>query len=900
MYARHHFNHSIQLVICLMLLVFLQGFSSTVQAQEIPQAEYDALVALYNSTNGNGWVNNDNWLTTNPPSTWYGVTVQNGHVAYLTLNSNQLSGSIPPELSTLAYLVRLELNDNQLTGSIPLELTTMDNLDWLYLNKNQLSGNIPPELGNMTKLERLTLNNNQLTGSIPPELGNMDYLDYLHLAGNQLNGSIPLELGNMDDLQQLVLNNNQLTGGIPPELGNLANLDWLHLFSNPLGGSIPPELGNLTGLISLQLYSNQLTGSIPPELGNLTHLSSLYLMSNKLSGSIPPELGNMTNLKLLYLYNNQLSGSIPPELGNMTEIYHLWLHDNQLSGDIPPELGNLDNLHHLRLYNNNLSGFPPGLGNSASVYAIDISNNQLSGSIPADLGNAPKLYALYLNSNQLSGPVPPELGNSATLKSLGINDNPLLSGPLPMEWTNLPLFYFAFFNTDLCEPDDQIFQDWLSSISSVKSTGVICTNINNPPVAVCQDVTVSSGLNCTVDVLPEQVDNGSYDPDGDNITLSLDPAGPYPIGENPVSLTVSDGSFSASCEAIITVTGGSGSVAGTVGVNATGLQGITAKLLENETPTNIVAETVTDALGQYSFADMALDEYQVMIIVPLGYSVDQNFVSTSLVCGVTNVIDFNFSEIIVVNNARGKGYWKHQFDVYVKGRGNAQETEEGLNTFISEVHNRYDPRFNIFVDELSFEDWQKVLSVKGNAGMDIKAKSHIGALALNIMSQKIAQYEIVTEDNYTAGDVLTFVSELLLDSDPGNDELAKDLAECVNEQQMIAAGLVHPSQDILYKDQALGPDRDKSGVPAQFNLHQNYPNPFNPLTSISFDLPKETFVSLKIFDVRGRIITQLVHSALNAGHYKVEFDGSDLSSGIYYYTLITDEFRSVKKLILTK
>jgi hypothetical protein len=77
---------------------------------------------------------------------------------------------------------------------------------------------------------------------------------------------------------------------------------------------------------------------------------------------------------------------------------------------------------------------------------------------------------------------------------------------------------------------------------------------NEPPVAVCQDVTVMADGNCEGVVLPEDVDDGSYDPDGDPITLSLSPPGPYPMDGNTVTLTVTDNQgASSTCTATVTV-----------------------------------------------------------------------------------------------------------------------------------------------------------------------------------------------------------------------------------------------------------------------------------------------------------------------------------------------------------
>ena len=160
----------------------------------------------------------------------------------------------------------------------------------LEIWRNELSGTIPPELGSLANLRELEFGPTQLTGAIPPELGNLANLEELSLDYNQLTGAIPPELGNLANLEFLQLNDNQLTGAIPPELGNLANLKWLTLSDNQLTGAIPPELGNLTNLRELYLYDNQLTGIIPPELGNLANLNVFDIRGNQFAGCIPDSL----------------------------------------------------------------------------------------------------------------------------------------------------------------------------------------------------------------------------------------------------------------------------------------------------------------------------------------------------------------------------------------------------------------------------------------------------------------------------------------------------------------------------------------------------------------------------------------------------------------------------------
>jgi len=89
-------------------------------------------------------------------------------------------------------------------------------------------------------------------------------------------------------------------------------------------------------------------------------------------------------------------------------------------------------------------------------------------------------------------------------------------------------------------------------------------------------------------------------------------------------------------------------------------------------------------------------------------------------------------------------------------------------------------------------------------------------------------------------------------------------------------------------------------VPSSFVLKQNYPNPFNPTTIINYSLPKQSNVKITIFDLLGREIITLVNEEKSVGNYKVEFNSSSLSSGIYLYQMKTSEFLQTKKMILLK
>lgn len=157
---------------------------------DIPLEECQALVALYNSTDGEHWEQSSRWLVAETSCTWYGVNCYQGHVFELQLYSNGLVGSLPPEIGNLEGLQTLNLSFNQLTGPIPAELGNLYNLHWLDLSHNQLNGSIPTELENVAVLYWLDLSYNQLTGAVTTGLAKALRED-LRLWGNLLDGTVP-------------------------------------------------------------------------------------------------------------------------------------------------------------------------------------------------------------------------------------------------------------------------------------------------------------------------------------------------------------------------------------------------------------------------------------------------------------------------------------------------------------------------------------------------------------------------------------------------------------------------------------------------------------------------------------------------------------------------------------
>ncbi len=110
-------------------------------------------------------------------------------------------------------------------------------------------------------------------------------------------------------------------------------------------------------------------------------------------------------------------------------------------------------------------------------------------------------------------------------------------------------------------------------------------------------------------------------------------------------------------------------------------------------------------------------------------------------------------------------------------------------------------------------------------------------------------------------------------------------------------------QDLYYDGSNITPTgitQNETEIPAQYSLSQNYPNPFNPTTNINFSIPKTGLVKISVFDMLGREVAVIVNKEMTAGSYLANFDASKLSSGVYFYRLVSGDFTATKKMMLIK
>lgn len=255
------------------LLAFAPVFLCGKISAQVSEADFEALKAIYESTDGKNWTNNSGWDFKNSTAAdvkaydskkdtgWFGIKeIRKGRVSKLELPANGLKGDFPDAIYDLDQLRNLDLTGNELTGKLS------------------------PKIANLKKMSSFRLSDNRLTGEIPAEIV---------LLGSQAKTYGPREDGKGGNEIKIHLNKNKFTGSIPSNIGEMALL------------FMPAKS------ISLDLSNNQLTGEIPSSVLSLTEITTFKAAANKLTGTVPAGLESLPKIRSLRLEKNAFTGAVP-------------------------------------------------------------------------------------------------------------------------------------------------------------------------------------------------------------------------------------------------------------------------------------------------------------------------------------------------------------------------------------------------------------------------------------------------------------------------------------------------------------------------------------------------------------------------------------------------------------
>lgn len=176
--------------------------------------DYDALISIYNDSNGASWTNNTGWAAGAAGidcdiCSWYGVVCNGfGRVKELNVNGNNLSGSLSDDIGDLQSLEKINLFNHTMTGVIPDVLIMLDNLRYVDLSNGLFSGSIPDFTG-LLELETIYFENNNLTGELPSAVADLPLINIYWVKNNDLSGCIPANYTSLCDIQSVQMQDNE-------------------------------------------------------------------------------------------------------------------------------------------------------------------------------------------------------------------------------------------------------------------------------------------------------------------------------------------------------------------------------------------------------------------------------------------------------------------------------------------------------------------------------------------------------------------------------------------------------------------------------------------------------------------------------------------------------------------
>lgn len=483
----------------------------------VPSYECEALMDLYDSTNGVWWISKTNWGLSPNIESWYGLatTVNDDLLAYYSFDNNNATDdagngtnwTLIWSPSFVAGKIGNAVNLNTTTQYISLGNNVVSNnmsFDaWIYRTSSAFNQWIIRKSSSYA----FGIRNNKLSIVSMPWSAWIDTTtevpmnQWVHVAFTYdwwvmriyMNGE---QVWSQNSSWSYVANSNPTT--IWRDTANnrwrWGNLDNIHIYNRGLSAAEIMQLYQSSTLkenvrdLCLSNPSettacnyqyqgtvgNNMLGPIPSSIGLLSELVRLSLNKNVLWGTIPAEITNLRKAKIILLASANLTGSLPSMIGNMSAMTDFDISNNTLQWAIPSSLSSTS-IVKLRANSNSFTSLPNL--SALNLQQLQISNNLLSWELPSWVGDQSSLYYINFSSNKFTGPIPPSWSSFSNLSTLFLRNNQL-TGSLDvfsgLNTSNISTFQVQSNNLDRDHNNDAIvpanIQARLSSMTSQNLT----------------------------------------------------------------------------------------------------------------------------------------------------------------------------------------------------------------------------------------------------------------------------------------------------------------------------------------------------------------------------------------------------------------------------------------------
>lgn len=393
---------------------------------------------------------------------------------------------------------------------------------------------------------------------------------------------------------------------------------------------------------------------------------------------------------------------------------------------------------------------------------------------------------------------------------------------------------------------------------------------NQPPVAIAQDVSVNASANCDAVVTASEIDNGSYDPDGDPITVSVSPAGPYSLGSTPVTLTVSDGDLTSTASATVTVNDVTAPVA-----DLSALADVTGECDATVPSAPTATDNCSGALTGTTSDPLYYDQQGTYTIT---WTFDDGNGNTTT--QTQNVIVDDITAPVITAASGVTTLWPPN---------HSYETIDVLDIFTGVVDNCVSlSSSDVIISKVTSDEEEDANGGgDGNTTDDIVIASDCKSVDLR-------------KERQGSGNGRVYTIHMQVDDGNGNSGTATYEVHVPKNKNGNAV-----NDGAVYQVEGNCGSGAKSlmipTVAYEASL-KAYPNPTRNYTTIDVEIPQSGQTSVVVYNSMGAKVSVLFDGYMESGtSEKLVFDGSDLPIGIYYIRLQSGSaYTDTKKLILTK